>query len=593
MNRKSGKCPLISFFAVTLFFVFFPFTLVSAEGENEETYSIDLVQTAEVSKEIVDLDDKKVLTETYVAKDGDHIWQILRSREVFNKNKLGDILYALKKLNKSLDNMDMIHPGQKIVIPLIITPVAGRKPPVNSEGIETISITDLENPDLYTVMPGDSIIRILDKKYSMPESEFYNEYLDQLKKLNPSLTDLNTIYPGQKVRLPIYSPKIVRGKIREGAPKKEEDKEGINMQNKEMGYHLGRIFTLIGEEWLNQGKHYIPIRTGGQIDLNTETYPIISLRNGDKIIVDIYSTLPEKMAELITSNWESYRIIHIADTDDLGKALDKAIAASNFSKVYGKDESLVFEDGFRLEITADWIIRTVPEASDEKISIICLNLGDKGQKNIPASLNRYLEGHGIRIINYPEKEAGEEETLPEKSPVSLGNSLNRVIEKILELAEQPFSGKRDIPIYSEEGSDFNLTIKADYIFNRKGREHIIDMNGLEEDVIKLLKEGGFSVLSLAGETELLKVTGRVLGFLGEEWSDTEQGFYALPKEGQGNVRLIIPGVIYRDIKGRVNLFTFIRPIREISGLLAGNVDSIFIFSRPEEAGENERKDTGN
>ncbi|MBN1904791.1 MAG: LysM peptidoglycan-binding domain-containing protein [Deltaproteobacteria bacterium] len=591
-NRKHGKCRLISFFAVTLFFIIYPFTSISAEGENEETYSIDLVQTAEVSKEIVDLDDKKVLTETYVAKDGDHIWQILRSREVFNKNRLGDILYALKKLNKSLDNMDMIHPGQKIVIPLIITPVPGRKPPENREDIETISITDLENPDLYTVMPGDSIIRILDKKFSMPESEFYNEYLDQLKKLNPGLTDLNTIYPGQKVRLPIYSPQIVRVKIKEETPEKGIDEEAIKLQNREKGEHLGRIFTLIGEEWLSQGKHYIPLNTGGQIDLNTETYPIISLRNGDKIIVDLYSTLPEKMADLIRSNWDSYRIIHIDKADDLTAVIDKAISACNYSRVYDKDESLVLEEGFRLEITADWIIRTVPEASDAETSIICLNLGEKGGKNTPVSIKKYLEGHGIRIIDYPEGETNEE---VDKviDPITLGSSINSVVEKILELAEQPYSLKRDIPLYRGEGSDFNLTIKADYSFNRKGKDYIIDMNGLEVEVITLLNEHGFSVLSLAGEAELLKAAGRVFDFMGEEWSDSGEGFYALPKEAQGNVRLIVPGIIYRDIKGRVNLFTFIRPIQEISGFLATNVDSIFIFSRPEEAEENERKDTGN
>jgi LysM repeat protein len=592
MNKKHGKRRLISFFSVTLFFIFYPFTFIYPEGENEETYSIDLVQTAEVSNEIVDLDDKKVLTETYVAKDGDHIWQILRSKEVFNKNRLGDILYALKKLNKSLDNMDMIHPGQKIVIPLIITPVAGRKPPENREDMETISITDLENPDLYTVMPGDSIIRILDKKFSMPESEFYNEYLDQLKKLNPSLTDLNTIYPGQKVRLPIYSPKVVRGKIKEETPKKGVDEEAVKLENRGKGEHLGRIFTLIGEEWLNQGKHYIPLNTGGQIDLNTETYPIIGLRNGDKVIVDIYSTLPEKMADLITSNWNSYRIIHIDKADDLTTVVAKAIAACNYAKVYGKDESLVLEEGFRLEVTSDWIIELMPGPAAGEINLICLNLGEKGEKGVPASLKKYLEGHGIRIIDYPEGETLEEAD-KRVNPATLGSSINSVVEKILELAEQPYSLKRDIPLYRGEGADFNLTIRADYSFSRKGKEYIIDMNGLEGDVITLLNEHGFSVLSIAFETDLLKTAGRLLDFLGEEWSDSSEGFYALPKGSQGNVRLIIPGIIYRDIKGMVNLFTFIRPIPEISGFLARNVDNIFIFSSPEEAEKNERKDTGN
>ncbi|NLA74365.1 MAG: LysM peptidoglycan-binding domain-containing protein, partial [Deltaproteobacteria bacterium] len=474
-NKQHGNCRLV-FFMATLFFVFLFSAISGAEGENEETYSIDLVQTAEVSKEIVDLGDKKVLTETYVAKKGDHIWQILRSKEVFNKNKLGDILYTLKKLNKSLDNIDMIHPGQKIVIPLIIIPAHGRKP--SAEDLESISITDLENPDLYTVMPGDSLIRILNKKYTMSESEFYNEYLDQLKKLNPGIRDLNTIYPGQRVRLPIYSPKIAREKIRAETPEKQVNEEAARQKNKETGDHLSKIFTLIGEEWLGRGKHYIPLKAGGQIDLNTENYPIISLRNGEKIIVDIYSSLPEKMADLITSNWGSYRIIHIEGSDDLKTALDRAIAACNYPKVYGKDESLVLEDGFRLEITADWIIRLAPEAADTGSGIICLSLADK-DKNIPDSFDQYLKEHGIRILSYPGGERHEGVPFPEKRLVRLGDSINSVTEKLLELAEQPYSEKRDIPVYTGDGSGFNLTIRADYLFNRRGRNHIIDMNGLE------------------------------------------------------------------------------------------------------------------
>jgi LysM repeat protein len=592
-NRKYWNCRLLFFFTVTLFFTFIFFTCIAAQEEKEETYSIDLVQTAEVSKEIVELDNKKVLTETYVAKDGDHIWKILRSREVFSKNKLGEILYTLKKLNKNLANMDIIHPGQKIVIPLIITPVSGREPSENTKDIETVNISNIENPDLYTVMPGDNIIRIVNKKFAMPESEFYNEYLDQLKKLNPGLTDLNTIYPGQKVRLPIYSPKIARAKIKEETPKKGSNEEVIKLQNREKGDHLNRIFTLLGEEWLGQGKHYIPLKSGGQIDLNTETYPIISLRNGDKVIVDMYSTLPEKMAELITSNWDTYRIIHIAGTDDLAAVIDKAIAACNYFKVYGKDESLVLEEGFKLEVTADWIIRLLAEPTKGEINLICLNLGEKGRKTVPESLKKYLERYGIKIIDYPES-APISETDKEFNPINLGNNINSVIEKILELADQQYSTKIDIPIYKgEEGANFNLTIKADYSFNRKDKNYIIDLTGIEKNVINLLNERGFSVLSLSGEQDICKIISKVLDFLAEEWSNSEQGIYALPQEGRGNVKLVIPGVIYKDQKNRTNLFTYIKTAPEISGFLANNVDSIYILDRGRETEKNERQDTSN
>ena len=67
------------------------------EGGEEETYSISLVQTAEVDKEIQEVGDKKVLTETYTVKEGDRIWQIFRERGLLQKRNLAELLSMLKK----------------------------------------------------------------------------------------------------------------------------------------------------------------------------------------------------------------------------------------------------------------------------------------------------------------------------------------------------------------------------------------------------------------------------------------------------------------------------------------------------------------
>ena len=48
----------------------------SAQETQEDTYSISLVQTAEVDKEIIEVEDKKVLAESYTIQRGDHLWQL-------------------------------------------------------------------------------------------------------------------------------------------------------------------------------------------------------------------------------------------------------------------------------------------------------------------------------------------------------------------------------------------------------------------------------------------------------------------------------------------------------------------------------------
>ena len=553
-----------------------------AEDKDEETYSIDLVQTAEVAKEIVELDNKKVLTETYTAKEGDHIWQLLRNRDLLKRNKLGGVLSALKKLNPSLSNIDMIHPGEKIIIPLVITPITNREHPDKIEELETVSLEDMENLEYYTVSPGDTLTKVINKKYSISGHELYDEYLNQLKKLNPDLKDPDHILPGQKVRLPIYSPKIVRGEIEEKIKKPEQDIASVRLEVKELGDKLNRIFTLIGEEWLQHGKHFIPLKTGGQIDLNTETYPIINLRNGNKIIVDLFDNLPEKMSELIKSNWDNYYIVHITEKDDLKSAVAKTLSAGNFYKLYTEDESLVFEDGIKIEITADWIIKLPPETSNTKENIICLNIFEENSGTIPSSLKNFLMEHGIKIIDYPAAPVN-------NSPSDISNVINidenrdGIVEKILELAGQEYKTRVDIPIYQGEGSDFNLIIKADYFFKRNGKECIIDLNGLGDEIITLLKEHNFPVLPLSNEPETYKLIAKTLGFLGIKYENKKHGFYAFSVNKKENVKIIIPGILFKDALGKSDFFTSISLPPDISNFLALKVDNIFYLKPSKKA----------
>ena len=562
--------------AAVLFNLFF-ISLSAAEDENEDTYSISLVQTAEVAKEIVELDNKKILTETYTAKEGDHIWQILRKKDLLKKNKLGGVLSTLKKLNPSLSNIDMIHPGEKIIIPLVITPITNTETPEDTANIETVSLTDMKNLEYYTVSPGDSLIKVINKKYSIPGNELYNEYLNQLKKLNPDLKDLNHIYPGQKVRLPIYSPKVVRGTIEQKPAEPKQDIKPLKLEAKEMGDHLNRIFTLIGEEYVQQGTHFIPLKTGSQINLPTETYPLINLRSGEKIIVDLSNSLSDKMAELIRSNWDNYRIVHITKEDDLKKAVAKILSVCNYARVITNDESLVFEDRIKIEITADFIIKLLPEPSDNKGNIICLNMIDDKSETVPSPLKEYLIGHGIRIIDYPPG-SGNKKIIPSASNTSdIDENRNNIIEKILELAGQKYSIREDIPIYQGK-----LIVKADYHFKRKGKDCIIDLSGLGADIVNILKEHKFLVLSLASEPDVHKFIGKTLDFLGMENSN-ENIFYALPENEKKNVKIIIPGILFKDAGGRSDFISSIDLPPDITGFLSMKVDNIFFIKSSNKA----------
>jgi len=79
-----------------------------------------------------------------------------------------------------------------------------------------------QDPDLdledYTVKSGDTLTKLIKGRYNVAQKDLRNQYLQLIKRLNPSIKDLDTIDPGQTIKLPIYSPQIARMPLRAHPP---------------------------------------------------------------------------------------------------------------------------------------------------------------------------------------------------------------------------------------------------------------------------------------------------------------------------------------------------------------------------------------
>lgn len=559
----------ISSLIVSLLIIILLFSPSSArEKTDEETYSISLVKTAEVDKQIYKVGKKRVLTETVSVQEGDRVWRILRQRGLLKKRNIREILSTLKKLNKSLTNLDLIYPGQKILIPLKISPIEGiptlgRKVPPTPFPIEKLKELDLEN---YTVKRGDSLVRVVKGRYNIPDHIVYNKYLNFVKKLNPSIKDLNLIYPGQTIRLPIYSAQKISMPI-ERVPTLESERQTQKKGMNSISRQLGQIFTLLGEEWVQSGEHMIPLKSGGQINLKADSYPIINLSTGNRVIVDLHNNLPIKMGTLITSNWNNYRIIHLGKEYDLRRSLNTIFPVCDYGKIYGLGESLELGGDIPLRVTADWIIRSIHGVSDEKGKFFMITLSDNLTQRTPHAIRSYLDSLGIRVIDFPLVDKTIDEST-KKVKVLKASDASAFIELVLQLTGHNFSGKVKIPIYKRQKKDFKFIIKADFLINIRGRDCIVDLSGLGSEIISLLEEHRFRVLSLSGEKDLSLILKRTLKFLGVKFDSDPHSFLATNSDESRNIRLTIPGIVFRDRKGRSVLTTHITLPAEIVTFLS-------------------------
>lgn len=547
-------------------------TPYGATAQEEDTYAISLVQTAEMDKQIIEVEGKKVLTEAYKIKEGDHLWQLFRERGLLNKRNLSELLALLKNLNRSLANLDLVHPGQEIIIPLTIAPVKGAaktagKPPETVISLDQLKDMDLEN---YTVKPGDSLSKIVSNRYGIPSKALYTEYLDLVKKLNPAVEDPNLIYPDQKIRLPVYTPQVVRVPIKESQPAPppplERIDEAVRKELSSLGQQLETVFHEMGEEWVKSGQHFIPLKSGGQVTFNAESFPVINLSTGNRVIVDLYREMPSKMAQVIQSDWANYRITQLEKGIDLKEALGKILPLCGYSEIYPSGEPLDLDGDIAVRITADYVIKPAPPSSeDQRSQIIVISLTDLLTPKIPVGIKTFLEGFGIKMIEYPPDAPPSTVTEIPGEILEPGGQTSDIIEILLKLTGQRYSKAKEIPVYQGREESLNLMIKADFLMNIRGKDAIIDFSGLGPEIISLLEEHGFEVLSLTGKKDPLALASRTLQFLGIGFDAKPRAFMATNRTESRNIRMTIPGITFFDSSGQP---VFITPLN-LPDALAG------------------------
>jgi LysM repeat protein len=562
------RCAIMPLMAVV--FVFNP---ASSQG-SEETYSISLVQTAEVdkekNKEVREVDNRKVLAENYTVKKGDHLWQLFRERGMLQNRELPELIEVLKRLNPSLTNLDLIYPGQRVVIPLTLTPVKGlpvfaRAAPETAVPLEALKDLDFEN---YTVKPGDAFIRIVRRRFHVSEQDISGQYLQMLKRANPSVEDLNRIFPGQVVKLPVFSSQIVRVPIEHKKPPAEpaEKKPGVRVAK--LDQQLTEIFSLMGEEWVTTGEHFIPLKSGGQINLKADSFPVLNLSNGNRVIVDLYDELPERMAQAITSNWENYRIVHLNKDDDLKKALDKIFPVCGYYRVYKQGEPLELVGDIRISMTADWIIQPLPPPDQGLGHMILITLTDSGAARMSPEIRSFLEGIDCKVIEYPPSKQPKAVALANAETLTAGHDTTELIEKVLNLRGQAFSRNLEVPVYQGQKTRFNMLVKADFFLYIAGKKAIIDCSGLGEETLSLLRDQGIPVLSLHDEKDPSLAVSRVLEFIGVQFDSKPHPFMAAGKGETMNIKMTIPGIVFQDDRGQNIFASHLRLPDQIVGFLS-------------------------
>ncbi|MBW2047984.1 MAG: LysM peptidoglycan-binding domain-containing protein [Deltaproteobacteria bacterium] len=556
-------------------------------------------------------------TEEYVVKEGDWIAKILREKGVLKDvSSLPQLLKVLRKLNTSLHDMNMIRPGEKIVVLVKVLPSEKGKDGSDEEAGP--APRKRLKTEAYRVKPGDILSRVVLSRYDISSKKFISEYLGLFKRCNPRVKDPDHIMVGQVIRLPLYPPEfeealeggrafrdmdktggrvavnLDRGKTVDVKPQTPEPKtpragkrpkpargtpkaRAVQEKIPLVAGDLGGIISQMGEEWIQSGEHFIPLKSSGQINLKAESYPIIRLDRGLTVIVDLHSALSDKMIRVIEASWSSYRVVRLSAGDDLGSALDKILRAFRYPRIFRKGEPIRLGGTIPVTITGDWILSSPRRSAARNRQFIVINLLKGRSKGTPVAIKDYLRPLGVEIIEYPQVEGvGDGPGTP--PVVERAEGPETLIKSLLSLAGQEFTTGKRISAFESANNDFRFTVEADFYLEMGGKRRIIDLTGLDQEVIALLRDNGVTVLSLAGERDPLKMVARALRFLRVGFRPGPHQFLTNPGSKGRNVELTMKGIMFYSRNGESVFATPLNLPPELGAFLAQRGYRVLVLS---------------
>lgn len=507
-----------------------------------------------------------ILCDAYVVQKNDWVLKLFRQKGELSQTNFLEFLQIFKRLNPSVHDVNIIRPGQKILIPL--KKVRPNQYPPQPDGTVSIPFVTLASqaqpaapsPEMaYTVKPGDCVSVLLTTRFGRMHSESYQDALRRFKKLNPQKTNLDLLIIGETIRLPAFkdipkstAPAIASATLKKPpGPKKAGIATAPSPPKKALSQpdwlkHLKTASDLLLGSLHMRGRYFLPGESAQKrYALNLADFPVIGFSDGMRIIVCQKSRpLPQVVSERLQKRKEM-SVATLPDNADIFKVMDALVKA----RVAHPPPPVTIHDGpVTVQIKAHWM---VPNRTPEKGGIrhICVQPVTRTQNKLNDAMVRYLAAHGIDF-NHLELDG----PYHRSAPTGNGESALKIVENAILLgpsshhaflsdvtARLGFPVIRDAQIHLP-GIIQATDLKADMIMRPGGQPLVIDQGDFNDRQIRALTKGGFSAIRLTDETNPYRSIEKILQIIGISFSQAPN-FLAKMGKITPVVELSVPGLL--------------------------------------------------
>ncbi len=523
-----------------------------------------------------------ILCDPYVVQKDDWVFKLFRQKGEISNTDFPEFLRIFKRLNPHIHDMDMIRPGQHILIPL--KKVDQNELSEQSSGVVTIPyLTNATLPDNatkdstdYRVKKGDCVSILISQKYGSYGSPAYQEGEKLFRLMNPQIENLNLIYAGQMIRLPDpknqnqppSQPPIDTAAIQQ-TPERDrlessvafDEKiplsSGVNNGKEPSDSPLSKVASILDAKLFNKGYYYLPRPGQKDFKVDLSQTPFIKLEDGKRVLFTSGDENQSADIMMLKSFWKDMVVINVAPDDSLEKVFDTVFGSLEGAAIKHR---LSFSDhGVDVDVQGRWIIEK-PSKNGEAIRHLCITVIDDLKERTPQSIIRYLDQNNIII-----KEILIGKNIKEpKSNVSRFNIADKNLDIIDASDHEMFvknfliaMGYRYSPNSNISFQYAGIQIDATSNLATKSNDNLfyIDFGTFYGDAIQSIEKSGYSIIQIKNNDSLGDIIQKLLGAMNTSFIK-DPTFLAAKRPAEHNTRLIIPGFLMDHADMSMVLLTF-------------------------------------
>ena len=462
----------------------------------------------------------EILCDPYIVQKDDWVLKLFRGRGQIADQDFPEFLNIFGRLNPSIEDVDKILPGQYILIPLKKLDKAAL--PGQSTGMVTIPFVTVtktaevieKSTTVYTVRQGDTISAIVSETFKDKGVLSYRESMLLFKSMNPELTDINRIYPGQNLNIPkstIHGRQLYDSLMASGGTFPADQLPAPDRQillnppdSSAERYQYSAFFTaasILNGKLVSSGNHHFPGSSQKNPVLDFSLNPMIELQDGTRVIIEDQNVIAAEDKALMQSHWSDLKFVNLPLQSTFDQIMNAVIDYDEEAQLY---QNLVFSDnGVKIRIQGKWVVKSRSGLENEDAKLIgnppltFISIVYPYDQPMSGALKQYLAGFNILIkeISPEGKTLAAQQNIKglseiEKKIIYAADNRDLIREFTKELGFQ-FTEKTDI---SFPYAGIQVNASSNLISTPEGSHLLVDFGDLYGEALSSIRSTGVPIV---------------------------------------------------------------------------------------------------